>query len=176
MPRHASRAAVLLSLTGGLSVAALWGWGNDSGVALGWEARVWMGRLMYQERYGLFGRGGAVGFATSQDWLAVSAEVLPLNPGPHTGLFYDRDAAGWPLKWNGSKWGQLGFVYDHVDVPGFSFSRRTAAGPLATGGGVVLRRRRARAGRCGSCGYDLRGTPDRCPECGAVAAGGVAEV
>jgi hypothetical protein len=37
-----------------------------------------------------------------------------------------------------------------------------------------LTRRRSSPLECPACGYDLRGTPDRCPECGAVPAAAAA--
>ena len=44
----------------------------------------------------------------------------------------------------------------------------TAAYPAWRLARFIRERRRNRVGCCPTCGYDLRASPERCPECGAV--------
>jgi len=85
-----------------------------------------------------------------------------------------------PNPWPGQfQWKTLGFDrsigFSHVNAPFTTYT--VPYWPLALIGigwptWRMIRqariRRRFVAGRCTSCGYDLRATPDRCPECGTV--------
>ena len=54
--------------------------------------------------------------------------------------------------------------------PHWSVVLVTAILPAARMVSAVRRRSRRGGNLCPSCGYDLRATPDRCPECGSNAA------
>lgn len=77
------------------------------------------------------------------------------------------------------QWQHLGFRYSELGV-GSAFVRSLAVprwfvSSLVIASAILLiliaRRRWSRtplAGHCRKCGYDIRATPGRCPECGAV--------
>jgi hypothetical protein len=79
------------------------------------------------------------------------------------------------------KWSLFGLRYasSRNYYPGGTFTAREVIVPcwmallasaLLPAASVVTRKRRQRTvGVCYVCGYDLRATPERCPECGAVA-------
>jgi hypothetical protein len=56
-------------------------------------------------------------------------------------------------------------------APLWMFAVAAAVLPSSSVGRFWVKRRRCgrRDGHCPACGYDLRATPDRCPECGKVA-------
>jgi hypothetical protein len=63
--------------------------------------------------------------------------------------------------------------YREWNAPSWSLLLLTAPLPIVRLG-AAIRRRRARAhGLCPTCGYDLRASPERCPECGAISPGKV---
>jgi hypothetical protein len=58
----------------------------------------------------------------------------------------------------------------YIGVPYWLMVALLGAGPVLRIVASFARRRRQHRGYCRTCGYDLRATPDRCPECGAAAA------
>jgi hypothetical protein len=64
--------------------------------------------------------------------------------------------------------GEHAFVQRGVAIPWWFLTSVFAITPLRRLLAWWRARRSTRAGHCQTCGYDLRATPERCPECGRI--------
>jgi len=121
---------------------------------------------------------------TPADWAETVTEdgkPLPLPPGSHWKLtfvrtrpplfsFEDDDPSWGPFHWNSHDGANFPSLPDFhfVALPCWMLALMAGAWPLGSLT-LWLRRRRQRVpGCCVKCGYDLRASPHRCPECGTM--------
>jgi hypothetical protein len=75
------------------------------------------------------------------------------------------------IEWYSMRDVRTGKLYFEIIFPFWAMAAFTAVLPFWR---MMMRwshsRRSKRIGHCVSCGYDLRATPDRCPECGMIPA------
>ena len=173
---------VLISLLGSSFVVALWIRSHMTTDLLTWHGNAGPGGGALAR--GTSAHGGLYLVAEWDDsgWGGKRERRLSHVSEPPTA--YPVGQIGMPFR------GGLGF---HILFP--TSARRSASGMRRTASVIVphaalaiplampalLRASRAwkrlrgvRRGRCAMCGYDLRGSPDRCPECGQAAADGEA--
>jgi hypothetical protein len=188
MRRHLLWLFAVLSLVLCMALALLWArsyWVNDGfayaragSVALG---RSHAGRIAVMTRDNLVDSRGLEHFrwANPLNW-----ESSPLLPGAFTftifehknflGFAYARGTQNYPVFPNRNyvrfQWSRVPF---RLFVVPYWFGAALLAWPLEiliVRALIRFRRNMSRApGTCRHCGYDLRATPDRCPECGRTA-------
>jgi hypothetical protein len=174
--RFVVRGVMTLSLLLGLATAALWvrSYHKSDFVGRGGE-RGWYGALSMS---GLFRFERASYPRISPGWRIESYDT------PGGGLWNEVQSGA------STAWQKMGFHRRTVDYKFDGKHMRysiylphwllCAVFGVPVIGGIAIRlaghqkRRRARLGLCISCGYDLRASPQRCPECGRVHAGSAA--
>lgn len=86
-------------------------------------------------------------------------------------FYHADDKADAQIRWWGFRYLRItsdGMRRWNLVLPFWLLACAAAALPAWRVVGGLRARRRQRVGRCAVCGYDLRATPDRCPECGSV--------
>jgi hypothetical protein len=118
---------------------------------------------------------GSVGLMWQEDRLhAFREEGLPLAIGIYDAWGLAPEILSSEQHW----WNRRGFYCGSYEVPRWEYRTYQASAPcwflqlmtlILPVAWLVKRRlrlQRERKGQCRRCGYDLRATPERCPECG----------
>ena len=154
-------------------------------------AALWVRSFWRSDYYKTAARQTCVFTQPGALWFTFADRPYRTRPGyasePATSVF-DRQNRTWTLDGRPSTNGYAGYSYRGLGFACFWFTQTSYAPPcrftyvgvpmwaivIVTAATPALwLRRRLRAirpaGRCAHCGYDLRATPDRCPECGSPA-------
>jgi hypothetical protein len=106
------------------------------------------------------------------DWSFARREARrPAYPQPAFFVGPNQPATAFAFRWNGNRAG----TRRELILPYWILVLLFAIAPALSARRVWLHRRarrRRRANACPACGYDLRASPERCPECGAMPARG----
>jgi hypothetical protein len=88
------------------------------------------------------------------------------DPSPATRIGLKTTPTSVPRQWKAGGYGSERVPARCVYLPYWFQTALFGALPVCTLGHWLKSRVRRRSGYCENCGYDLRATPDRCPECG----------
>jgi hypothetical protein len=116
---------------------------------------------------------GRIWYACAQSLAVPNAEHLPQRTRWKGGRYAEENsykrmsAPAWlapVVDWSAGATKNLRLTY--ITISYWPLVMITAACAWLTGRTSRRRRRRVRRGLCVTCGYDLRMSPERCPECG----------
>jgi hypothetical protein len=107
----------------------------------------------------------AEGGGAGEAWSVSYSTEAPYKPGASV---LDHPAVNYFVFRSGDDGGSGWFPFHYWGVALWALVLLLAAWPAARVRAAVVRSRRRRSGSCTACGYDLRATPGRCPECGAA--------
>ena len=160
------------------AIAALWVRSQWAGDAVRWSGPATIAGIDLREFHAVRTGDGLVCWYTEY-WREPAAKPSPLK--------YEREQPYELRPYASPGLGRLGFTYHNHFVADdenlLTLGQRVVCAPLwlplalslVVPGHWMVRRaasrkrdRRRSSGLCPACGYDLRGTPEHCPECGLV--------